>query len=454
MSCYIFSYFRAFLGACIVALVWWFLLVFLPSFRLSPSSSSTITTMLLLHSSQAPNFYPLSPEQSAEDSSQGNTDPTPESKAAQRRAQVRRAQIQHRQRKANYVKELEKEVAKIRQQIEDVDKERRVLRVENEGMKTQLRLRNGLAPQQPAHHPTPPTQPQQPQQGVAEPWYMSDEMDFTMTMQLGYDEVLGAPCYMVSGLSSPGFQPVTTLGTVTTATALLSTPGGMLPTPPTTATFAPTPTSNNSHITTTATPQPEDTPELPYMTPPQIQTAINFILALEHTCRTHFHPSHFSPSSSSSSSPSPSPPILSLHSSHGHALMATSLALQSAPLSVFSAAKKTQLFPGSSINLKPPPPTSDELLQWESSALTLKNLYRLSKVMEKEGEDEQEATPVRAWFEMVGRYGLERVMGKVGELKGELGRRKRGTVVRCPHFGARLDKGGWEGVVERVMGGG
>ncbi|KAK4659105.1 hypothetical protein QC762_107308 [Podospora pseudocomata] len=357
----------------------------------------------------------------------------PESKAAHRRAQVRRAQIQHRQRKANYVKELEQEVAKIRKQIEDVDKERRVLRVENEGMKAELRLRNGVS--FPGPQPAPPQQ----QQGVAGPWYMSEEMDFTMTMQLGYDEVLGAPCYMVSGLSSPGFEAVTKATTAATAIPNSS----ILPTPPTTATFAPA--SSSSITTPTKNPitnTPDHPPELPYMTPPQIQTAINFILALEHTCRTHFHPSHFSPSTSS---PVTTPPF---HSSQGHSLTATSLALSSAPSSIFTAAKRTQLFPGSGINLKPSS-SGTESLEWENSALTLKNLYRLSKVLEKEGEDRTEITPVQAWFEILAKYGVERVMERVERLKGELGGRR---VVRCPHFGARVDRGEWEVVVEGVMG--
>ncbi|KAK0748203.1 hypothetical protein B0T21DRAFT_356065 [Apiosordaria backusii] len=391
----------------------------------------------------------------SEDPSQGNdsTPATPESKAAQRRAQVRRAQIQHRQRKANYVKELEQEVAKIRKQIDDVDKERRVLRVENDSMRAELRA-SAMVERRLLRQPR--SQPQQQQQierlGTG-PWYMSDEMDFKMTMQLGYDEVLGAPCYMVSGLSS-SISPSTAIptgepgATNTISTAATHTLGpGMLPTPPRTATFGPgygsSPSIGNSsgHGITTITEQ-QDAPELPHMTPPQIQTAINFILALEHICRDHFHPSHISPS------PSPSPSLNPFHSHSGHSLMATSLALQSAPSSIFSAAKKTKLFPGSSINIKPPS-TSKEM-EWENSALTLRNLYRLSKALEKGGEDEMEVTPVQAWFELVSGYGLGRVMEGIGELKREMGRRK--GAVRCPHYGARIGRGEWEEIVGEVMG--
>lgn len=69
-------------------------------------------------------------------------------------------------------------------------------------------------------------------------------------------------------------------------------------------------------------------------------------------------------------------------------------------------------------------------------------------MLEKEGEDRTEITPVQAWFEILAKYGVERVMGRVERLKGELGGRR---VVRCPHFGARVDRGEWEVVVEGVM---
>ncbi|KAK4181632.1 hypothetical protein QBC36DRAFT_361267 [Triangularia setosa] len=429
------------------------------------------TTMLLLQPPHAPNFRYNSLEPSSENSSQGNDDSFAESKAAQRRAQIRRAQIQHRQRKANYVKELEQEVAKIRQQIEDMENGRKVLRVENEGMRAQLRSRGLVQQPTPPLPPPPPQrqllqqqqQQQQQQQGMTGPWYMSDEIDFTVTMQLNYDEVLGAPCYIVSRLSSPGHEGsllsattarlispgFATFGAVT-ATAKPGSGPVMFPAPPRTATFGPVasrvaaPASNtpiNNH-------HQEEIPELPYMTPPQIQTAINFILALEHICRDHFHLSHFS--SSVSSPPSPPSLLPQFNSNSGHTLMATSLALQSAPSSVFTAAKKTRLFPGSSVNLKPPSSPPKELVEWETSALTLRNLYRLSKALEKEGEDEVEVTPVQAWFELVGKYGLERVIRGVEELKRGVGRQK--GVVRCPHYGARLGRGEWEGLVRRVMG--
>ncbi|KUI53952.1 bZIP transcription factor 17 [Cytospora mali] len=55
-----------------------------------------------------------------------------------RRAQVRKAQVQHRQRKANYVKQLEANIAGIRDKIADAEGQSRVLASENEAMRAQL----------------------------------------------------------------------------------------------------------------------------------------------------------------------------------------------------------------------------------------------------------------------------------------------------------------------------
>ena len=55
-----------------------------------------------------------------------------------RRAQVRKAQVQHRQRKANYVKQLEANITGIRDKTADAERERQVLRSENEAIRAQL----------------------------------------------------------------------------------------------------------------------------------------------------------------------------------------------------------------------------------------------------------------------------------------------------------------------------
>jgi len=68
-----------------------------------------------------------------------NQDLTPQEKAQIRRAQVRKAQVQHRQRKANYIKELELDVVRVRDMIAQTEKQTLGLRRENERMKSKLR---------------------------------------------------------------------------------------------------------------------------------------------------------------------------------------------------------------------------------------------------------------------------------------------------------------------------
>ncbi|KAK7745386.1 hypothetical protein SLS53_002882 [Cytospora paraplurivora] len=55
-----------------------------------------------------------------------------------RRAQVRKAQVQHRQRKANYVQQLEANIAGIQGAIADAERQCRVLRGENEAFRAQI----------------------------------------------------------------------------------------------------------------------------------------------------------------------------------------------------------------------------------------------------------------------------------------------------------------------------
>ncbi|ROW11055.1 hypothetical protein VMCG_01097 [Cytospora schulzeri] len=57
---------------------------------------------------------------------------------SKRRAQVRKAQVQHRQRKADYVKQLEDNIAGIRDKIADAEGQRQMLRSENEAIRAQL----------------------------------------------------------------------------------------------------------------------------------------------------------------------------------------------------------------------------------------------------------------------------------------------------------------------------
>ncbi len=166
-------------------------------------------------------------------------------KAQLRRAQVRKAQSQHRQRKANYVKQLEMDVARIRDMTEAAGRETQILLDENKAIRAQIQ-----------HAVTSRSLPISLDQGVSlltempEPTQLSSdtraslpqEVD-ALTVTLGFDEVLNAAAFYISS-------------------------------PPQCSTHSHSPPDNH------AQPEPTSTSnELPYLTPAQAQAAINFILA-------------------------------------------------------------------------------------------------------------------------------------------------------------------------------
>ena len=67
-------------------------------------------------------------------------------KSQARRAQVRKAQIQHRQRKANYTKQLEADVARLRGDIARTESESAALRGENNAIRQRLAEAGVVAP--------------------------------------------------------------------------------------------------------------------------------------------------------------------------------------------------------------------------------------------------------------------------------------------------------------------
>ncbi|KAH6650762.1 RNA polymerase I-specific transcription initiation factor RRN3-domain-containing protein [Chaetomium tenue] len=308
-------------------------------------------------------------------------------KTQARRAQVRKAQVQHRQRKANYVKQLEMDVARIREMIEAAEQETKSLLDENKAMRAQI-----------LHAMSKKAAPLTLDQGV----HLLQEMP--------------QPCE----LSDAG--------------KALQQQGA------------------------------EDPP------------------SLEHLCRAHFHPSHYNPPPPDTVYTSP----LIGHDGHGHTLMATSLALRDAPEHIFKAASRSDrlLFPSTppiilhptstptppstSTTISPSPPgtTSDHHsttatttpnpqndttppLTWRSTSLTLRSLHGLASSLNP--HDGVEVAPVQAWFELVGRFGAERVMAA-----GVLERLKREFVgvVKCLHYGASVERGVFESVVGRVLGDG
>jgi hypothetical protein len=123
-------------------------------------------------------------------------------KSQLRRAQVRKAQIQHRQRKANYVKQLEIDVAHIRDLIADAQRDAQALRKENSAMKDRLQ-RRPAAPVKAIEIPVP-----EPLPAEEKPVFIMDTIDSSyglgledITMTLDFDDTMNAPSFRVS--SSP-----------------------------------------------------------------------------------------------------------------------------------------------------------------------------------------------------------------------------------------------------------
>ncbi|KAM7196104.1 hypothetical protein V8F20_007139 [Naviculisporaceae sp. PSN 640] len=75
---------------------------------------------------------------SSKDGQSSSSSKAAQDKAQLRRAQVRKAQIQHRQRKANYVKQLEQDVAGLRDAITTEQQEVEMLRGENDMMRSHV----------------------------------------------------------------------------------------------------------------------------------------------------------------------------------------------------------------------------------------------------------------------------------------------------------------------------
>ncbi|KAB5536570.1 RNA polymerase I-specific transcription initiation factor RRN3-domain-containing protein [Coniochaeta sp. 2T2.1] len=237
----------------------------------------------------------------AGDEQDASSSQTPQDKAKARRAQVRRAQIEHRQRKANYVKQLEIDVARIRDMIAATQMESRLLQTENNAMRSQL----------------------------------------------------------VEGCMPPT-QRVTT-----------------------------------------------------------------------------FHPETAQPFGTES----------------GHTLMASSLALRTAPGAVFDYMRAQPPFPEqppsahaallaatAETGAPPPPPIS-----WPASGLTLHSLYGLASSV---NPSDLEVAPVQAWFELAARYPLDILLRR--DVEDRLKREFVG-VVKCPHYGAAIERGTFDSICARVL---
>lgn len=137
-----------------------------------------------------------------------------------RRAQIRSAQIRHRQRKAHYQKELECDVNKYRTLINHAEAETSLLRRENDAIRAAL-LAAGVALPEPRQQLTaeeqasfglqsmqidPYTSPstglesRSAQSGTPELFSNIDINDLTVTLQV--DEIMGTPAFNISSNSS------------------------------------------------------------------------------------------------------------------------------------------------------------------------------------------------------------------------------------------------------------
>jgi hypothetical protein len=184
-------------------------------------------------------------KKTGEEQQDASSSQSPQDKAKARRAQVRRAQIEHRQRKANYVKQLEIDVARIRDMIAASQMETRLLQAENDAIRS--RLVAGAVPPPPS---IPPPQelnagelPQDVDMSFLDNLQLDNMDDVTLSLEL--DEAMNLPVYQISSEPTSSSYPA------------------------------------NTH------PNPLDPPEIPelpsypfaHLNPAQTQQIVNFILA-------------------------------------------------------------------------------------------------------------------------------------------------------------------------------
>ncbi|KAF7897968.1 uncharacterized protein EAF01_008934 [Botrytis porri] len=357
-----------------------------------------------------------------------------------RRAQVRRAQIEHRQRKQNYVKHLEEDAIRLRGMIATTKDESSALVKENKAIESTL-LASGIKnlsslksqdPGSPANKP------------------------INMPLQQGYDSLRG----LTTPDSTQGTKPTIRTVDYESENSRLSCYISDVLTQdsdPLTNYFSdnhdvPYPsTSSSSHINIRfdeflnasclhlsassdssakkhgAIDLSKPLPPLPGQvsipanvvwkpSPDMSLIAINFILALEHPCRTHFH--HF---------PETPLPFDPAGDPSGHELMASTHIFAQAPPKAFSGS------------------TSD--ISWSSSSVSLAQLYAMSQSLPV---SDFEITPVQAWFMIAEKYhnDIEKVVGprNMNSLK-----RGLGGLSRCYQFGAVMDVGSFWEVVDDVM---
>ncbi|KAI1120918.1 hypothetical protein F5Y10DRAFT_257420 [Nemania abortiva] len=379
---------------------------------------------------------------SAPNGNEGQTEPSAEAKAKERRQQVRKAQRQHRQRKANYTKQLEMDITKLRDDIARVEKEVASLKNKNGAMRDQLA------------GPVAATVPQ-PAVDFSAGMAFSTALAPDYTVFLDLPDYSGTPTYQVRRnsppsaleleLSLPDWSASDKAGGSSYAGDTLSSG------------VTPTSTLGGNGF--------EDLAALEtLLSEEQTDQAVNFILALEHVCWSHIDASCFEHNHdhqqcvSSPQQQQPSKmdcPLLAADGDeaedfdgalNGHTLSATALALQSAPLSVFTRINDLQEYLAPSPPQEVPAIPTPIPVEWSTKALTLANLRRLAATLNL---SDGELAPVQAWFELAALYGVGAATdgAVLARLRSELA-----SEMSCVTFGAAVDRDIFEGVLERVMG--
>ncbi|KAK1451925.1 hypothetical protein CMEL01_06499 [Colletotrichum melonis] len=414
---------------------------------LRPSSRLGSHSHMLIYSFPPYLFLPLQPPTPAESTTPGLTSAEKaKEKAKLRRQQVRKAQIQHRTRKANYIKQLELDVCKFRDMIAAAEKEVLAFRRENENMRGALTARGFAVPSEsakgesvvvsevrirgsqepvavPEGVPMAPAvvqQQQQQQQLPAVPAQrqlsqQSEDQQAQYSAAAPQGEESQVVAYQPQTLDYDPYPPVdlfadVNMGEVTVTMRkddALGTPCFQISSP-------------SAAITYTQS-QP---PSADQLSAEQEIIAINLILAMEHICWNHFHPRQFPAHGDTCKAAS------------GHTMMASTLCMSSAPARVYRTIRRGE--------------ASTVSHTWQAdtgagSALSLKSLLALAKTL---NPGDIELTPVQAWFELAARYGAAALMR--GNVIEALKREFRG-VVDCIHFGAIIERDAFESVVARVM---
>ncbi|KAI0175879.1 hypothetical protein GGR52DRAFT_570858 [Hypoxylon sp. FL1284] len=368
-----------------------------------------------------------------------------------RRAQVLGAQARHRRRKADYTRQLEMDVARLRDQIESAGRDGLALRAENEAMRRRLQQTRAPEPQLGYRRPG----AGQPQLGYRRPGAGQPQpAEYTIDLLSGSEPFdTHTPLFQVRRTAGTSSSPELDFGAVV----------------------------GKGSSTASAGDEASSTRDASEMTEEETDRAINFILGLEHICWNHFWPSYYTHDDYDPAAPD-----------HGHALMASAIVVQHAPPEAwqqytaakeqFSSAQRKQqqqqqqhhnhhhhqgapapapasTFPSAPANPTPTPNHPQVLASWPSqpsttssaaAGLTLSYLRDLAAALNPacDGKD-GELAPVQAWFEMAARYGRRAVRdaAAVARLGAELA-----PAVGCPHFGAQIPRPVFEGALERVLG--